>query len=144
MNINLQEPHSTVDFDIANMHKHYGVDKAVEKLDNEKLKAMLTFRFNFLREELEEGYIAIADENPEEIVDSLIDLVVVAVGTLDLYGVDFHKAWHQVLDANMNKEVGIKPSRPNPLGLPDPIKPEGWTGPDHTDNHGTLPKCFEK
>jgi hypothetical protein len=40
----------------------------------------------------------------------------------------------------MNKEVGIKPSRPNPLGLPDLIKPEGWTPPSHEGNHGLLSK----
>jgi len=43
----------------------------------------------------------------------------------------------------MNKQVGIKASRPNPLGLPDLIKPEGWVGPDHTGNHGLLTKAFE-
>ena len=43
----------------------------------------------------------------------------------------------------MEKEVGIKASRPNPLGLPDLIKPEGWTAPSHADNTGTLKKVFE-
>ena len=38
----------------------------------------------------------------------------------------------------MSKESGVKPSRPNPLGLPDLIKPEGWTGPDHSENHANL------
>jgi len=38
----------------------------------------------------------------------------------------------------MTKEVGIKASRPNPLGLPDLIKPEGWQPPSHQGNHGLL------
>ena len=36
------------------------------------------------------------------------------------------------------KEPGIKEGRPNPLGLPDLKKPEGWTAPEHTTNHGKL------
>ena len=38
----------------------------------------------------------------------------------------------------MNKEVGVKASRPNPFNLPDLVKPSGWTPPDHSDNHGLL------
>ena len=37
-----------------------------------------------------------------------------------------------------SKEVGIKQGRPNPLGLPDLIKPEGWTPPDHSGNYGKI------
>ena len=76
-------------------------------------------------------------------VDALIDLCVVAIGTLDAYGVDANMAWDEVLDANLNKEVGVKESRPNPLGLPDLIKPMGWVGPDHTGNHGALTEIFK-
>jgi len=38
----------------------------------------------------------------------------------------------------MNKRVGIKPERPNPLGLPDLIKPKGWKAPIHKTNHGKF------
>ena len=38
----------------------------------------------------------------------------------------------------MNKELGIKETRPNPLGLPDLIKPPGWKGPDHRDMEGNI------
>ena len=44
----------------------------------------------------------------------------------------------------MNKQVGIKESRPNPLGLPDLIKPEGWTAPSHKDNVGLLGLLFDE
>jgi len=77
-------------------------------------------------------------DNPEEVVDALIDLCVVAIGTLDAYGVDSNKAWDEVLKANMSKEPGIKPERPNPLGLPDLMKPEGWVAPSHVGNYGRL------
>ena len=65
-------------------------------------------------------------------------LCVVAIGTLDAFGVNAYEAWNQVLAANLNKEVGIKESRPNPYGLPDLIKPEGWTPPDHSGNYGKI------
>ena len=43
-----------------------------------------------------------------------------------------------VFDANMTKSPGVKPGRPNPFGLPDLLKPEGWTAPTHRGNHGSL------
>ena len=67
---------------------------------------------------------------------------VIAIGTLDLFGVDAWKAWDEVLKRNMQKKSGIKPGRPNPLGLPDLLKPEGWKDPDHTGNVGMLDKVF--
>ena len=38
----------------------------------------------------------------------------------------------------MAKQVGVKPGRPNPLGLPDLMKPEDWKAPSHEGNHGKL------
>lgn len=122
--------------DIANMHKHYRVHDVVDDFGSDKLKSLLEFRLNFLKEELSELEENL--DNPEEVVDALIDLCVVAIGTLDMFGVNAHRAWDEVLEANMNKEVGVKPSRPNPLGLPDLIKPEGWKAPSHEGNHGLL------
>jgi predicted HAD superfamily Cof-like phosphohydrolase len=130
--------------DIAEMHTHYGVKEATSKLDSKKLKAYLEFRFNFLQEEINEGKLAVEVGNSEEIVDALIDLCVVAIGTLDAYGVDADKAWNRVWYANMAKKVGIKASRPNPFGLPDLVKPPGFISPNHGDNTGILKKAFEK
>ena len=124
--------------DINDMHAKFGVHESVEKMGATKLASYLSFRLNFLNEELNETGKAASEANPEEIVDGLIDLCVVAIGTLDAYGVDAHKAWDEVLKANMAKEVGVKESRPNPLGLPDLIKPEDWVGPDHTGNTGKF------
>ena len=126
--------------DIAGMHKYYGVNEKVVEFDKEKLKQFLNFRMSFLDEELTETKNAVKGNDAEEIVDGLIDLCVVAIGTLDAMGVDSHKAWAQVLRANLSKKVGIKPERPNPLGLPDLIKPAGWKAPSHAGNHGMLSK----
>jgi predicted HAD superfamily Cof-like phosphohydrolase len=96
-----------------------------------------------LQEELDEMKNASKNNDAEEIVDALIDLCVVAIGTLDAYGVNAYKAWDEVHAANMTKEVGVKASRPNPLGLPDLIKPEGWKAPSHQGNHGLVAKIYE-
>ena len=107
--------------------------------DIDKLKAFLRFRIDFLEEELTETRNAQKVIDSEEIVDGLVDLCVVAIGTLDAFGVDPYKAWDAVLEANMAKKVGVKEGRPNPLGVPDLMKPEGWTAPSHEGNHGVLP-----
>ena len=125
--------------DMWHMHDKYGVHEVVEKFDKEKLKKFLEFRANFLQEELDELKKA---DNGDDAVDALIDLCVVAIGTLDLFKVDSHLAWNRVLSANMSKEVGIKESRPNPLNLPDLIKPQGWQAPTHKDNIGLLEKVY--
>ena len=127
--------------DIESMHTKYGVNEKIRTFDKEKLKQFLEFRIAFLEEELTELKDNI--NNPEEIVDALIDLCVVAIGTLDAFDVNANIAWDAVHTANMAKEVGIKASRPNPLGLPDLIKPEGWRAPSHENNYGLLNKITE-
>lgn len=127
--------------DISSMHKHYGVNPIIRDMDPQMLKEFLKFRTNFLQEELDE--LKSNADNPEEIVDALIDLCVVAIGTLDAFGIDSNKAWNKVLTANMQKKPGVKEGRPNPLGLPDLIKPEGWRAPSHEGNYGLLKRIKE-
>lgn len=122
--------------DIHYMHHHYGFHDTVKDFDADKLKTLLQFRVDFLAEELDELKANL--DNPEEIVDACIDLIVVAIGTLDLYDVDLDKAWDEVHAANMNKQRGIKEGRPNPLGMPDLLKPKDWKAPSHEGNHGRL------
>lgn len=129
--------------DIHDMHTKYGVREWVKAKaadgDFPALQKFLDFRMDFIEEEFNETLKAVSlDRDPEEVVDGLIDIIVVALGTLDAFGVDAQKAWDEVHNANMAKEVGVKPERPNPLGLPDLIKPEGWTAPSHHGNYGYL------
>ena len=145
--------------DNAEMHVKYGVHEAVRNMSKEKQNAHLLFRLNFILEELQEtykaaGYVLHADvrqvdvpENltpadAEEVVDGLIDVIVVAAGTLDVLDVDSDVAWKEVHGANMDKEVGIKSSRPNLLNLPDLIKPKWWVAPSHAGNIGLLETMF--
>ena len=127
--------------DICEMHEKYGVFEKVQQFDKEKLTKFLEFRIKFLEEEMNELKTA---KTADDVVDALIDLCVVAIGTLDLFDVSASIAWDRVHEANMNKQVGIKESRPNPLGLPDLIKPEGWTAPSHKDNVGLLGLLFDE
>lgn len=126
--------------DIAEMHEKFGVNQVVRNLDIEKLLSFLEFRLKFLQEELTE---AENSPEPEDFVDAMIDLCVVAIGTLNAFDVDPYVAWDRVHGKNMEKMPGIKPERPNPLGLPDLIKPEGWIAPSHADNVGLLSKLLE-
>jgi fructose-1-phosphate kinase PfkB-like protein len=138
--------------DMQAMHTKFGVNIVLRNLDQEQLKAFLQFRINFLQEELDEMQKALDEYDvgmieglkaADDTVDALIDLCVVAIGTLDAYDIDADESWKRVWVKNMEKEVGIKASRPNPLGLPDLIKPEGWTAPTHADNIGLLSKVFK-
>lgn len=126
--------------DILVMHEKFGVKEWFEanKDNKELMDKYLRFRLSMCKEELDETLDAIEAKDPEEIVDGLIDLCVFAIGTLDVFGVDANEAWDRVYKANMAKSPGVKEGRPNPFGLPDLIKPEGWEAPSHNGNHGDL------
>lgn len=163
MNKNLTSELSWVR-DNAEMHQKFGVHEAVAKLSKEHKNVLLKFRLDFILEELKESYKAagyvlpvevkdiqqvknfeeLSVEDAEEVVDGLVDVSVVAIGTLDILQVDADKAWSDVHRANMSKVVGVKESRPNPLNLPDLIKLPGWQAPSHAGNHGMLTEMFGK
>ena len=131
--------------DIYDMHTKFRVRDVVAGFDQDRLRKFLEFRLRFLQEELDEAWKAYNEggpENAEHVVDAMIDLCVVSIGTLDAFNVDAHLSWDRVHEKNMQKEPGVKPNRPNPLGLPDLIKPAGWTSPTHVDNVGLLAKAF--
>ena len=120
------------------MRNAFGVHEWIDTASPQQLKDFMSFRLRFLQEELDETKEAFENGDAEEMLDGLIDLCVIAIGTMDAFNCDADGAWAEVLRANLSKEVGIKASRPNPLGLPDLIKPEGWEGPDHHGKVGYL------
>lgn len=139
--------------DMQAMHQKYGVNEWFEKehgavvksrwdFEQNKLREYMKFRIGMMQEELDETKQAFENKNAEEMVDGMIDLCVFAIGTLEVFGVDANKAWDEVYKANISKEVGIKEGRPNPLGLPDLVKPKGWKGPSHEGNHGNISDSF--
>lgn len=124
--------------DMRKMHDKYGIGKVINEMDVSTLSAFIRFRSECIQEEVDEFNDAIKANDAEEMVDALIDICVFAIGTLDVMDVDANEAWDKVLKANMNKSVGIKEGRPNPLGLPDLMKPTDWIAPEHSENHGKF------
>ncbi len=134
--------------DMKVMHQKFGVNKwmqAEQQSDVEfkRLNKFMQFRLAMMQEELDETKKAFEEKDAPEMVDGMIDLCVFAIGTLEVFGVDASKAWDEVYKANMSKEVGIKEGRPNPLGLPDLMKPDDWQGPVHEDNCGNISDSFQ-
>lgn len=127
--------------DLSDLHQKFGVNPIVREFDKEKLQAFLDFRIRFLQEELTE---LVDSKTADDAVDALIDLCVVAIGTLDAFDVKSDISWDRVHAANMTKESGVKASRPNPLSLPDMIKGPGWQAPVHHDNCGLFDKIYPK
>lgn len=120
--------------DIKSMLEHYGFRP--EQLTADRL----AFRFSLLEEEFQELHTARTTQNSEEVVDALVDIVVIALGTLELAGVDVDRAWREVHRANMSKIRGAKPGRPSDGW--DLYKPLNWSAPSHDGNHGNLPNLL--
>lgn len=116
--------------DIKTMLSHYNFKS--EQITPERLD----FRFALLEEEFTELQTARQNADAEEVVDALVDIVVIALGTLELAGVDTAQAWNEVHWANMTKIRGAKPGRESDGW--DLYKPLNWRAPSHADNHGKL------
>lgn len=121
---------------LEQLHAKFGdLPVIVGEMAPEVRKAWYEFRVAFLQEELDELRAA---KTAEDAVDAVIDLCVVAVGTLHAFGVDAREAWRRVQEANMAKVPGQNEKRQNRFGLPDLVKPDGWQAPDHSGNTGLL------
>lgn len=121
--------------DIRQMLEHYGFR------GEDLTAARLDFRVQLLEEETHEVREAVVNRDAAEVVDGLIDVVVIALGTLELAGVDVETAWRRVMSANMQKQRGQKPGRASDGW--DLTKPSDWRAPDHEDNVGRLPNIFK-
>jgi len=134
--------------DINDMHYKFGATEWVDAMHDSKnyklLKDFLAFRLDFLEEEFEETQAAFLENNSKEVVDGLIDLIVIAIGTLDLFKCDADVVWDKIHHSNMAKKSGVNKSRKNPFGLPDMIKPKDWEGPSITkEDCGILPDILK-
>lgn len=129
--------------DIKEFYSKFGFDIS-HLQDSGQVLEFVKWRADFINEELEELYFATEFNNEPEIVDALIDIIVVSLGTLHLLKIDSLKAWKEVHNANIEKIPGIKATRNNPFSFPDLIKPTeeihgyDWKPPSHEDNLGLL------
>lgn len=72
-------------------------------------------------------------ENLEQMLDALVDLVYVAIGTANFHGFNFREAWRRVQAANLKKERAVREGDSKRGTLYDVVKPPGWEAPDHSD-----------
>jgi predicted HAD superfamily Cof-like phosphohydrolase len=104
------------------------------------------FRAKFLQEELDEYNFhrekintdGDSLEHREGLLDALVDLVYVALGTAYLHGFNFAEAWRRVQRANMAKVRAERADQSKRGSTFDVVKPEGWKAPDHRDLVGVL------
>lgn len=135
--------------DIAEFHKKFGLEYhgKVRALTGE----LRRFRQDFMTEELLEydGHAFAAEQelsispqhrdrasyayHLEEMMDALIDLVYVAIGTSYLHGFDFKEGWRRVQAANMAKVRAERAEDSKRGSTFDVIKPPGWVAPSHID-----------
>jgi predicted HAD superfamily Cof-like phosphohydrolase len=116
--------------DIAEFHEKFGLQHphGKQSLHPEEW----TLRHRRLRDELLEYEKAVEDGDDEEVLDGLVDLIYIALGTAYRRGWDIAEAWRRVHSANMAKERGKANNSKYGSGF-DIVKPDGWTGPDHSD-----------
>ena len=118
---------------VVEMHEHFGMKNSFYKMDPKLFVEFLRFRAKQMREEVDEFEEAVDEVDYEGMVDALVDNLVFTFGTLDVLNVgpgELRIVFGEVMDANFKKKVGVKTGRPNPYGLPDLLKPEGWQAPD--------------
>jgi predicted HAD superfamily Cof-like phosphohydrolase len=94
---------------------------------------LANFRKAFLKEELLEYLNADAVDDKAGMLDALVDLVYVAVGTAHYHGFDFKEAWRRVHAANMKKVRATSVTQTKRGTLFDIVKPPGWVAPDLSD-----------
>jgi hypothetical protein len=87
-------------------------------------------RLRHLEEELSELSYAYTRGNEAEVIDALVDLVYVALGTAYLCKFPFQKVWDAVHAANMKKIRAVRACDSRRGSTFDVVKPKGWKKPD--------------
>lgn len=91
---------------------------------------MAAFRAGFMQEELDEYNRAVAQGDMAGVLDALVDLVYVAMGTAVIHGLPFEKAFGAVHTANMAKIRAERATDSKRGTTFDVVKPAGWVAPD--------------
>jgi len=119
--------------DIQEMHKKFNLGNGYEDKPHLLNKELADFRLKFLQEELNEPIAAQSREDLPEVIDGLVDLVVVALGTAELMGINWELHWNEVKRANMAKRriTAEEVATSKRKSSSDLVKPEAWIAPDH-------------
>lgn len=116
---------------IHEFHTKFGLEKPpAPKLLGEEAS---DFRIQFLYEEVNEYCDASAVNDKAGMLDALVDLVYVALGTAYLHGFDFNTAFQRVHEANMQKVRANRPEQSKRGTSLDVVKPHGWQPPNLED-----------
>lgn len=111
--------------DVREFQTAFGLlQQETPKLPSEKDREL---RIELLVEEMEEYLHAESADDLVEIADALADIIYIACGTADAYGIDLNKVFEEVHRSNMAKLVDGKVIRREDGKV---LKPEGWTAPD--------------
>ena len=114
--------------DVAAFHEKFQLPRRVAGLPiSDELKL---FRLSFLLEELQELSAAFNKEDLPEVLDALVDLVYVALGTAWLFNLPFEAAWGEVHKANMRKVPVTSASFSKRGSILDIGKPKDWVQPN--------------
>lgn len=117
--------------DIIDFHEKFGLNKPDQPTN--LWETTWEFRRKFMQEELEEYEEAYSNGDPEKMLDALVDLVYVVLGTACMHGFDFNEAWRRVHDANMQKVRASTADQSKRGSTLDVVKPLGWVAPDLSD-----------
>lgn len=126
--------------DIKQMHSKFQVTDFINNNKDNKnlLKQYLKFRLDFIKEELDETFDAFFKKDDVEVLDGLIDILVVTLGTLDAFKCKTPEAWNDVFNSNMTKHPGVNKARPNNFSLPDMMKSKTFVKPELKNFTGLL------
>jgi predicted HAD superfamily Cof-like phosphohydrolase len=91
---------------------------------------LLTFRMNFIREEVKELEDAVSAGDLAETLDALCDLVWVTIGMAHTMNLPWREAWREVARSNMEKVPAKRPEDSKRGTIYDIVKPSGWRPPD--------------
>ena len=98
-------------------------------LGDEEMKT----RILHIHEELLELTRSAQSRDWPEVLDALVDITYLAVGTAVMCGANFDEAWNRVHDANMKKIRAEKKGDSKRGTTFDVVKPEGWKAADLSD-----------
>jgi predicted HAD superfamily Cof-like phosphohydrolase len=127
--------HPDLNGDVVAFHEKFQAQNPTRLPNHELEPKMQEFAIKHLQEELDEYKAAVARRDSVDVLDSLVDLIYVALGAVHKHGMSpsFDEAWRRVHSANMAKVRAEKATDSKRGAAFDIVKPVGWIPPDLSD-----------
>jgi predicted HAD superfamily Cof-like phosphohydrolase len=118
--------------DVGSFHRKFNLPATRDGRAHEIPDAeTVNYRIKFMEEELGEFARAYLSRDAAGMLDALVDLAWVAMGTAHYMGAPFTEAWDEVVRANMAKVLATEGDAEHKRGPAEVIrKPPGWQAPD--------------